>query len=111
MFGKRNGFTMVELMILVTIIGFVTLIATPYYIKYAKASRKSACITNMKKIDGAVMLAKMAGIPNPAYSDIVGLHSHLKLMPTCPNNNAPYTVLDPPECPAGDATHIMPPDG
>lgn len=106
---KRRGFTIVELMILVGIIGILVMIATPYYIKYTKAARRSACITNMKKIEGAVMLAKMVGIAAPAESDIVGPTSHLKKMPTCPSNNEPYTVLDPPECPSGDPTHVIPP--
>jgi Tfp pilus assembly protein FimT len=101
---------MLELMILVAIIGILVAIAAPHYLQYAKSARKSACITNMKKIDGAVTLAKMSGVASPVPSDIVGVASHLKKMPTCPNNDAPYTVLDPPECPAADATHIMPPN-
>jgi Tfp pilus assembly major pilin PilA len=97
-----------ELMVLVSIIAIVVAIATPYYIQYSKTSRQSACITNMKKIEGAVSMAKMSGISVPAQSDIVGLTSHLRTMPTCPNNKAPYTLLDPPQCPSGDITHIMP---
>jgi len=96
-------------MILIGIIAILVMIATPYYMRYAKAARASACITNMKKIEGAIMLAKMSGIASPAAEDIVGATSHLKKMPTCPNNNEPYTVLDPPECPAGDPTHVIPP--
>lgn len=107
--NSRSGFTIMELMVLVGIISIVIAIATPYYMQYSKSSRKSACITNMKKIDGAVMLAKMAGIPAPQEADIVGAASHLRAMPTCPNTNARYTVLDPPECPSSDTTHIMPP--
>lgn len=109
--GKRTGFTIVELMILLGIIGILVMIATPYYIKYAKAARKSACITNMKKIEGAVMLAKMSGVAAPTSADIVGPTSHLKEMPTCPSSSLPYVILDPPTCPSGDATHVMPPEG
>ena len=108
--GKNKGFTLVELMVLVTIIGFLVLIASPYYLRYAQESRKGACITNMKKIEGAVMLAKLAGVPSPTKTDIVGANSHLRSMPTCPNNNIPYLVLDPPECPSGDTTHVLTPD-
>jgi prepilin-type N-terminal cleavage/methylation domain-containing protein len=107
---SRTGFTIVELMILLAIIGILVMIATPYYIKYAKSARKSACITNMKKIEGAVMLAKMSGIATPVLADIVGPTSHLKEMPTCPSNDQPYTVIDPPTCPSGDTTHVIPPE-
>jgi type II secretory pathway pseudopilin PulG len=109
--NRRMGFTMMELMILVAIIGMIVAIATPYYIKYSRNARKSACITNLKKIEGAVMLAKMAGLAAPGESDLFGPANYLRSMPTCPNNGEPYTVLDPPACPASDASHVMPPQG
>ena len=105
---KRTGFTLMELMILVAIISIVVAIATPFYLHYSKSARKSGCIRNMQKIDGAVIMAKLSGVSSPMETDIVGSTGHLRVMPTCPNNHAPYTVLDPPECPSGDATHIMP---
>jgi general secretion pathway protein G len=111
MIRKRLGFTIVELMILVGIISILIMIATPYFVKYTKAARKSACITNMKKIEGAVMLAKMAGVAAPQAADIVGATSHLKKMPLCPSTKQTYTILDPPECPSGDETHVIPPKG
>lgn len=107
--NRCRGFTMMELMILVAIIGIIVAIASPYYIKYSRNARKSACITNMKKLEGSVMLAKMAGIAAPGVSDLVGPSNYLRSMPTCPNTGEPYTVLDPPTCPAADATHVIPP--
>lgn len=107
---RRQGFTIVELMILLGIMAILVMIATPYYVRYAKSARRSACITNMKKIEGAVMLAKMAGIANPVVSDIVGATSHLKEMPACPSSGLVYIVIDPPTCPSGDTTHVIPPE-
>lgn len=107
--SRQHGFTVIELMILVGIISIVVAIAAPYYYQYSKASRKNACICNMKKIEGAVMLAKMSGVPAPGESDIIGPHSHIKVMPTCPSCNEPYITIDPPECPSGDTTHVIPP--
>lgn len=106
---SRRGFTIIELMILVGIISIVVAIATPYYFQYSKSACKNACIGNMKKIEGAVMLAKMSGVPTPGETDIIGPHSHIKVMPTCPSSNEPYLVIDPPECPSGDTTHVIPP--
>lgn len=106
---SRAGFTMLELMILLAIIGILVAIATPYYLNYAKASRKGACIGNMKKIEGAVMLAKMAGVASPVEADLFGPAAQIRVMPKCPKTDAPYTQFDPPACPAGDTGHVLPP--
>lgn len=105
----RAGFTILELVITTTILAIVVSIATPYYLKYREASCKSACVTNLVKLESAVMMAKMSGISAPAQAELIGPTCYLKRMPTCPNNRAPYTKFDPPECPAGDPTHVIPP--
>lgn len=104
-----QGFTIVELLVVCAIVGMLMTIATPYFVRYARASRRSACITNMKRIEAAVTLAKMSGVVAPTASDIIGPASHLKTMPVCPNNRAPYTEIDPPACPSDDETHVMTP--
>ena len=106
---SRSGFTLLELMILVAIIAILALIATPFYMRYAMEARKSACIANMKEIEAAVELAKMGGHAVPAKEDVFGMDKYIKTMPTCPSSKSPYVVFDPPECPSGEATHLMPP--
>ena len=49
----RKGFTLVEIMIVVAIIGLLAAIAIPSFIKARQESQKNACINNLRQIDAA----------------------------------------------------------
>ena len=51
--SRKAGFTLVEIMIVVAIIGLLAAIAIPNFVKARTASQTSACIANLKQIDGA----------------------------------------------------------
>lgn len=51
--SNKSGFTLVEIMIVVAIIGLLAAIAIPNFVRARKTSQTNACINNLRQIDGA----------------------------------------------------------
>jgi len=109
---KSRGFTLVEIMIVVLIIGILLSVAVPNFIHARETSRANVCVGNLKEIESAkeqwAMENKKGATDTPQQSDLDGGgngNGYIKVFPSCPESGT-YTIndiADAPTCSFGGA--------
>jgi prepilin-type N-terminal cleavage/methylation domain-containing protein len=112
--APRRGFTLVEIMVVVFMIGVLLAVAVPNFFRYRELSRTTLCQTNLKSIADAKQrwaLEVGAGAGDtPVDSDLFGAGAYIKARVVCPaGGRYEYgTINEDPRCELASEGHVLP---
>ncbi|MDI6716557.1 MAG: type II secretion system protein [Actinomycetota bacterium] len=96
-FRNEKGFTLIELMVVILIIGILVAIAVPVFNSARQSAYDRTCQANLRILDGAVETWKAANPTSPYPKNMTELEAalvpdYVKSIPVCPMDGDSYTV-------------------
>ena len=114
---RKSGFTLVEMMIVVAVVGMLATISIPSMMRSRTQAQKNGCLNNLRQIESGKQqwaMEKRAG--NTDTPDDADVQPYLKTMPVCPAGSVGATfddtydmatVGEEPVCKIVPTTHIL----
>jgi prepilin-type N-terminal cleavage/methylation domain-containing protein len=116
-FKRRAGFTLVEILIVASVIGLLAALAIPNFLKARSNAQANVCLNSLRQIDGA---KEQWALDTKAPANATPISSNLlpyikRGFPTCPVGDRDYVIGPmgwPTQCPSfldgSETNHVLP---